>query len=200
MTAERAGELIISAINEKIATRGRAFVGIDGRLASGKTTLTAHLKECLLAEGHTELAVVHADDFFLRPHQRTADRLATPGGNLDRERLLSEVLTPLSAGRTAVYRPYLCSSGAFGEEIAVSPVKILIVEGSYSCHPELAEYYDIRVFLDTPPDLQWERVLKREGCERAAAFRDRWIPLEEKYFCALDPASNANIRLHLDGV
>lgn len=45
-----------------------------------------------------------ADDFFLRPEQRTPERLAEPGGNLDRERMKSEVIDRLSAVRSVIRR------------------------------------------------------------------------------------------------
>ena len=46
------------------------IVAIDGRCASGKTTVSKALSEALKA------TVVHMDDFFLRPHQ--ADRMLLP--------------------------------------------------------------------------------------------------------------------------
>ena len=48
------------------------------------------------------------DDFYLQPHQRTEERLAEPGGNVDRERFLQEVLIPLHEGHDAVYRVFDC--------------------------------------------------------------------------------------------
>ena len=36
------------------------------------------------------------DDFFLRPEQRTEERLKEVGGNVDRERFLEEVARPLT--------------------------------------------------------------------------------------------------------
>ena len=77
-----------------------------------------------------------------------------------------------------------------------SPIRI--IEGSYTHHPELMKYYDFRVFLDTPPTLQWERILKREGETRAEAFRERWIPLEEKYLSAHSVKEHADLVITLD--
>ena len=41
------------------------------------------------------------DDFFLRPQQRTKERLAEAGGNIDRERFLQEVAVLLGEYRKA---------------------------------------------------------------------------------------------------
>ena len=56
------------------------IVAIDGRCASGKSTLAAYLKSALAC------SVIHMDHFFLQPHQRTEKRLREPGGNVDYER------------------------------------------------------------------------------------------------------------------
>ena len=178
MKLAEAAELVKTQIMPIFATRGRVCVAIDGRCASGKTTLAAALAVSLGA------TVFHADDFFLRPEQRTAERLSEPGGNMDRERLKAEILIPLAENREVTYRPFDCREMKLAEPRTVDPKPIRIIEGSYTHHPELIKYYDFRVFLDTPPTLQWERILKREGKARAEAFRERWIPLEEKYLSA----------------
>ena len=60
------------------------LAAIDGRCASGKTTLAAQLQQ------QFDGSVIHMDHFFLRPHQRTPQRYQEPGGNVDRERFLEE--------------------------------------------------------------------------------------------------------------
>ena len=56
------------------------------------------------------------------------------------------------------------------------------MEGSYSCHPELWDFYDLHVFVDIAPQDQMKRILHRDGEAKAEKFRDKWIPLEEQYF------------------
>ena len=192
MKINDAVELIKSQILSKIATRGRVLVAIDGRCGSGKTTLATALAERIKAP------VVHADDFFLRPCQRTAARLAEPGGNLDRERLLEEVIINLHAGNDAIYRPYVCRDGTFGAPITVGACEAVIVEGSYSHHPDLACYYDLRVFVDVPADVQLARLSLREPAGKLDAFVSRWIPLEEKYISALSVKDKADMVINLD--
>ena len=192
MKLAEAADLVKTRIMPIFATRGRVCVAIDGRCASGKTTLAAALAASLGA------TVFHADDFFLRPEKRTLERLAEPGGNMDRERLEAEILIPLAENREVTYRPFDCSEMKLAEPRTVEPSPIRIIEGSYTHHPELVKYYDFRVFLDTPPTLQWERILKREGKNRAEAFRGRWIPLEEKYLAALSVKERADLVITLD--
>lgn len=156
--------------------RERCLVAIDGRCASGKTTLAAALERKLSA------SVIHMDHFFLRPEQRTEIRLAIPGENIDHERFLSEVLMPLANGEVVRYRPYDCQTRRLGELISITNRKIIIIEGSYSCHPALRDFYDLRLFLTVKPEEQMQRILSRNGEVKAIQFRDRWIPLEEAYF------------------
>jgi len=168
---------------------GRAIVAIDGRCASGKTSLAGCLGERLGAP------VVHMDDFFLQPSQRTRERLAKPGENVDHERFLAEVLEPLWAGRAAEYRPYCCQTGELGGPVTVEPAPLVIVEGSYSCHPALWERYARRVFLSVEPGEQLRRIEKRDGAEQLKNFRERWIPMEEKYFSAFQVEDRCDYQL-----
>ncbi|MCD7844671.1 MAG: uridine kinase [Oscillospiraceae bacterium] len=156
-----------------------AVIAIDGRCAAGKTTLARRLGEAL------SCGVVHMDDFFLRPAQRTAQRLAEPGGNVDYERFLTTVLEPLCRGEAFSYQPYDCRSGTFRPPAFIKPAPITIVEGSYSCHPALWAHYHCRVFLTIDRAEQRRRISQRNGPEGLRVFQEKWIPLEERYFASL---------------
>ena len=177
---------------EQLRTQGgRALVAIDGRCASGKSSLAACLGRRL------GLPTVHMDDFFLRPDQRTRERLAKPGENVDHERFLAQVLEPLRAGKPAVYRPWCCRTGTLGEERVVAPAPVVLVEGSYSCHPELWDCYTRRVFLTVEPEEQLRRIQGRDGPDRLKDFQERWIPLEERYFGAFRIEERCDYQLEL---
>ena len=66
--------------------------------------------------------------------------------------------------------------------ISVSPKALTVVEGVYSTHPELGDWYNLSVFLDIAPDVQKTRVLKRNGDILAKRFFEEWIPMENRYF------------------
>ena len=157
--------------------KGRAVIAIDGRCGSGKTTLAG------LLAARWDCTLLHADDFFLRPEQRTPARLAQPGGNFDRERFYAEALAPLLAGRDALYRPYDCHAGCLRPPVAAPLRPVILIEGSYCCHPDLWGCYDLHVFVTAPLDVRLARLARRPGVD-LANFRTRWIPLEEAYFAA----------------
>lgn len=152
------------------------IIAIDGRCAAGKTTLSKKIEEI------SHCNVIHMDHFFLQPYQHTSKRLQEPGGNIDYERFLEEVMIPLSQGKTVTYRPYDCHRKKLAPSIQIKSNPITIIEGSYSCHPTLWNFYDLRIFLDISPDEQLRRIEHRNGSKTLALFRNRWIPLEEKYF------------------
>lgn len=168
-------EYIASAARAVIDEKGRAVFAIDGRCASGKTTAAQEISKSL------PCTVFHADDFFLRPEQRTPERYAIPGGNFDRERFLNEVLLPAVSGETVNYRPFDCKSMKILEPQIIHPEKIIIVEGAYCCHPVLWDCYDKRIFFTVSPEDQISRIRKRNG-DMVKTFIDRWIPMEERYF------------------
>ncbi len=180
-------KLVTEKISLLLKTKERVIIAIDGRCASGKSTLSEVLREQLSCN------VFHMDDFFLRPEQRTEERLSEPGGNVDRERFMEEVLCPLHEGKDFSYRPYSCKTSSLGEPVTVNPHRINIIEGSYSCHPDMWDYYDLHVFLDVPKALQLERIAKRNGKEALEVFMAKWIPLEEKYFEAFDIKNRCEI-------
>ena len=173
-------EEAIALIEAALAGKERIIVAIDGPCASGKTTLAAELSARL------SCPVIHMDHFFLRPEQRTPERLAEPGGNFDRERFEVEVLAPLRAGKTVSYRPFVCSTMTLGEPISIPHAPVTVIEGSYSCHPDLRDSYDLRLFTMISKTEQEGRLLAREGKEKLEVFKARWIPMEEAYFKTFD--------------
>lgn len=181
--------LLVEEVRALRAKRDRVLVALDGRCASGKTTLAARL------EKRYGWSVVHMDHFFLRPEQRSPERYAQPGGNVDHERVLEEVLSPLRAGARPVYRPFDCHTQTLRDPIPFDPGPVVLVEGSYACHPALWAYCDLHAFLTVDPAVQMERITAREGQEYAQVFRERWIPLEERYFSACEVERRCDYRL-----
>ncbi|MCM1112617.1 MAG: hypothetical protein NC399_05125 [Muribaculum sp.] len=169
------------------------LIAIDGRCAAGKTTLAAHLEKQL------DCAVFHMDDFFLQPGQRTPERLSTPGGNVDYERFRSEILIPLKDGAAEMlYRVYNCKTQTLSDPVRIRTKPVCIVEGSYSCHPALWEYYDLHVFLTVEREEQMRRIRERGGAEAVKSFSEKWIPLEETYFAACGVEQKCELQLRGD--
>jgi uridine kinase len=170
-------EHIMRRIREKKKPGERFLISIDGRCAAGKTTFAGELGEKL------ECAVFHMDDFFLSSDLRTKERLDTPGENVDHERFLKEILIPLRKGEERItLHAFDCKSQSFMPPAYIPAGEICIIEGAYSNHPDLWDYYDLHLFMDISPEGQQSRIRKRNGEDGLEVFLKRWIPLEEKYF------------------
>ena len=168
-------QVLLDTIDRLLAEKTQVLLAIDGPCAAGKTTLAAKLKQIY---GGT---VIHMDEFFLRPTQRTQERLAEPGGNVDYERFSEEVLLPLGAGGSFTYRPYSCKEQALADPVAVTPSRLVIIEGTYSTHPYFQKPYDLTVFLSVDVQTQRQRIGMREPWKQEM-FHKVWIPMEQSYF------------------
>ena len=166
--------------------QAQIIIAIDGSCTSGKTTLAGKLERLY------DCNVFHMDDFFLRPEQRTPERLAEPGGNVDYERFRQEVLLPLKAGEPFSYRPYDCGTGGLKEPVAVTPKRINIIEGTYSHHPYFGDVYDLKVFLQVSEEVRRQRILQRPAFLHRRFFEE-WIPMEQHYFEAFSIEAGCHI-------
>ena len=165
---------------DTMLAKGSVILALEGGSASGKSTLAESLREVYGCN------VIHMDDFFLRPHQRTPERLSEVGGNLDRERFAAEVLPALAQGATVTYSPFDCATQSLSAPIILAPNRLTVVEGAYALHPAFGDYCDLSVYLDIDPEEQRSRIMKRNSPAFAQRFFNEWIPLENRYFTETD--------------
>ena len=189
-------EEILSSLKKRIddllKTGKQIVIAMDGNCAAGKTTLAS------LLEKEYDCNIFHMDDFFLRPQQRTAERYAQPGGNVDYERFRQEVLLPLKTGNPFSYRPFSCKTFSLSDSVQIMPKQLNIVEGTYCLHPYFEDPYDLRLFLSVDGEIQKARILQRPPHVIDRFFSD-WIPMEKHYFDALQIPESADLRLDMSG-
>lgn len=165
------------------------LVAIDGAGGSGKSFLARSVARELAAAG-TPVAVVHFDDFFLLSGQRT------PGSpSFDWRRLRDEVLAPLGRGEPARYARYDWSRDELSGTTEVPPGRVVLVEGVFTCRRELADLYDLRVWVDCPRGLRLARGLARDGEEARERWERDWMPAEDRYVEAHRPSERADFIL-----
>lgn len=184
-------QTICRRIDNLLREKEQVIAAIDGNCAAGKTTLAAALIK------KYDCNLLPVDDFFLRPEQRTPQRLAEVGGNVDYERFRDEVLIPLRAGGNFSYRPYNCQTGTLAEPVFVTAKKLTIIEGSYSHHPYFGEPYDLKIFLTVSPEVQRTRILARPAFLHTRFFT-QWIPMEQAYFAHFSIASQSDLTFLTD--
>lgn len=163
----------------------RIIIGIDGPSGSGKSTLSKAL------EDQYDALVIHIDDYFLPKSMKTTERLHEIGGNFHYERFLKEIIPNLDQN-TIPYNKFNCMDESL-HKLIVDNKRIVVIEGCYSLHPLLREYYDIKVVMNIPRDIQLSRIKERSGEHLYQRFVNEWIPLEDKYFNEGKIASIADI-------
>ena len=164
------------------------IVAIDGKCTSGKTTLAGKLAEIY------DCNVFHMDDFFLRPEQRTAERFAEVGGNVDYERFRSQVLLPLKSRQPFSYRPFDCKTFTLSNPVDVAVKPLNIIEGSYAMHPYFGDPYDWKLLLTVDEETQRQRILNRPVFLQKRFFEE-WIPMENRYLDGFEIPGKADLSL-----
>jgi len=194
--SDRIDQQLIGRIDQLLDTKDNVVVAIDGNSTAGKSTLAAYFKETHSCD------VISMDHFFLRPELRTPQRLSQPGGNIDYDRFIDEVITPLRKGESFSYQPYDCKTGTMAEPIVIDLKPLIVVEGVYSMHPYFfcalneravidshagfdernkIDTYDLTVFLRINEAEQNRRLLLRNPHLHERFVRE-WVPMENKYF------------------
>lgn len=181
-------EPVKQKITEILVKKDLVMVAIDGKCASGKTTFAGRLADIY------DCNVFHMDDFFLRPEQRTPERLKEMGGNVDYERFQEQILLPLKSGQPFSYRPFDCKTLAFSDAIHVPFKQLNIIEGSYSMHPCFGDPYDLKILLTVDEETQRQRIFRRPAFLHKRFFEE-WIPMENAYLHGFEIPGKADILL-----
>lgn len=154
-----------------------AWLGIDGKGATGKTTLAAQI--CAAVPGSV---VVHVDD-FARPDLR----------GWERERFVAQVCQPLLAGRPARYQrwDFAANRGAEWHQV---PVGILVVvEGVSATDASLGVAWDLTVWLEASRETRLRRAARRDGPEQLERWLTDWMPSEDDYEAAQHPQQRVDL-------
>lgn len=170
---------LFTEIADKAAENPVLVIGIDGNAAAGKTTLAQCLTELF------DCDCIHMDDFFLPVSLRTKERLEEIGGNVHYERFLAEVAKGLQGKEAFTYRIFSCRKMDYTGNVKISNQKMIVVEGAYSMRKEFQALYDYKIFMKLDEKEQERRIIKRNGTEMWQTFREKWIPMENRYFQTL---------------
>ncbi|MEG0780753.1 MAG: hypothetical protein RR426_09125 [Oscillospiraceae bacterium] len=176
-----------------MAGQERVLLAIDGGCGTGKSTAARQLAE--IGEGQ----VISMDDFFLPPDLRTEARRREPGGNVHYERFSKEVLEPYGRGEPLSYRVFDCGTMDYVARRELTPGRLTIVEGSYSCHPYFGSVYDCRLFLEADREIRCQRIAARNGDAALLRFQALWMPLEDAYFAACHVRERADLVVRSSG-
>jgi len=165
------------------------LVAIDGLPVSGKSTLADRLETQLGAR------VVYLDD-FVRPELewRGMAQPAFPFPYIRYDTFMETVAT-LAAGRTARYRRYDWASGRVGEAwTEVDAAGLVVIEGVSALHPDLAQLYHLRLWVESDAATMLDASLARGVGAWEREWRELFTPSVALY-TASEPWRRAHYRV-----
>ena len=143
-------------------------IGIAGGSGSGKTTVA---QEILQRVGRERIAFLQHDSYYkdlsgLPPTQRAQINFDHPN-SLETELLIQHVAS-LREGKAVEVPIYNFSTDSrTGQTFTVQPRRVILVEGILIfTEAALREMFDVKIFVDTDPDLRFIRRLERDLAER----------------------------------
>lgn len=164
-------QIVAATIPNGMETR---IVGIDGCGGAGKSTLAALLSERL------EAPVIHTDDF------------ASWDNPVDwQDRLMDEVLRPLSMNRPSRYQRFDWVKNQLAEWHDVKVGGTLILEGVTATRALFRPMLSYKIFVETPKPRRLSRGLARDG-NQALPLWTSWQEAEDQYLARETPLKFAD--------
>lgn len=169
---------ILERIQLKFVEKSLLIIGIDGCGGAGKSTLANKIKRKF-----STVTVVHMDDFYLPSAQIVNEHPTNKsiGADFDWKRLLQEVLDPISNGVEGCYERYDWETDSLVESHIVPANGIIIIEGVYATRQELAEMYDLKIWVNCPRETRIERGVARDGEAARDMWENNWMIAEDMY-------------------
>lgn len=176
---------IISCCSQKAATK---LVAIDGFGGSGKSSFTEKL-----VSFDPSIQIVAVDKFPYLPSEYPYQ----PSGVQTRvniDRLKNEVLIPLAIGKEARFQnTFWWPTEQTSEWFRVQPGGIVLIEGCYSFHKIIRDFYDFSIWIDCEPSKAMERAVTRDGDNARTHWEEAHAPNEQKYVIAQEPQKHVDL-------
>jgi len=144
------------------------LIGVSGGSNSGKTTIATRLAELM---GNQHLSLIKLDSYYVeRSNEPLEVRAAANYDHPDAFDwdLMNDQLAALTAGASVQVPIYDYATHDRSDQFeTVHAAKVIVVEGILVLwEPRLRERFDLKIFVDTPPDLRIIRRLRRDVAER----------------------------------
>ncbi len=161
------------------------ILGFAGCSGSGKTTLAIELAR-ELSGLHFPLDHYYRDLSHLPPSQRPLQNFDDPA--MIESPLLAAHIAALARGQ-AIQRPlydFSTHSRIPGQTETVTPGALVLVEGIFAlAYPEILPHYHLRIYMEAPDDVCFERRLKRDVTDRGRTPES----VRRQYEATVRPAS-----------
>ncbi|UNX55035.1 hypothetical protein MF406_01745 [Georgenia sp. TF02-10] len=177
---------VLGRLARGIAARAAAVhvlrVAVDGPFGAGKSTFTRALDDALrphLPPGR-EVRRFDTDMYMIRGRVHRAPAAADPQWLYDNVYDLGKVR-------------------AVAEGPAYGPPAVVLVDGMGLQRPELADLWDLVLYLHVPEKVTLDRMrarraeLEADGMDLEPLYRDRYLPVARLYQQQVDPAARADV-------
>lgn len=142
------------------------LIGVTGGSGSGKSTVVRRIKEAVDASVLISQDSYYKSAPFISNDNITAYNFDHPDAfDMD---LMVENLTDLKAGRPIMMPQYdFVHHCRMDEMVRVEPAKLIIIDGLMIFYDKrIRDLLDLKLYVDTPPDIRFIRRLKRDIAER----------------------------------
>ena len=182
---------VVGRLARELAQRagdGMVRVAIDGPDGAGKTTFSRDLDDALrpLLGDSAEVHRFSADHLLIPISVRRSEQAADP-------RWLYEHIYDWARIRDI-------AAGAPGFDTRAS---VLLVDGMTLQRSELADLWDVTVYLTVPEEVTVQRILDvtstrdEPGAAIEARYAERYLPAQRTYFDTVDPMSRSDVVLEM---
>jgi uridine kinase len=149
------------------------IIAVDGCGGAGKSTLCKALAAKIDFWAHTQ--IIKLDDFYhplTNVQQQNVHHSDAKKAYFDGNKFKRDLLTPLSQGVKASYKPVHWLEGQSDQRIEVLPKGVLILDGVFSFSKTLREMVHLSIFVDTPLLLRTQRMIARPQLD--IGWVDHW--------------------------
>ncbi len=176
---------VLAAVATRVPLDRPVLVAVDGADGAGKTRFADGLGLALTDLGHVVVRASIDDFHHPQAHRHALGRTADTvwARSFDVAALRRELLDPWRRGSGSAYRRrwHDLESDAYVDEVPTSVPErgVLLVDGVFAQRPELADAWDLVVWLEVPDETRVARMAARDGTEADVAD-----PAQQRYLGA----------------
>jgi uridine kinase len=181
-------------------------VAVDGITASGKSTLAGEITTAVTALGRPATHLTMDGYHQPREHRYRQGRRSARGyyeDAYDFGAFVRNVLVPLGPGGNRCYRRAILDlktdEPLMEDLVEVANDEIVVVDGTFLLGPELADHWDVSIFVDTSFAKALDRGLARDSTtfggtsEAVRAYAERYHAAGHLYIRSVNPADRAMV-------